>query len=147
MVWTSAGQAPIESIQVGDSVLAQDVETGELAFKPVLSTSVRPPSPLMIIDLGVEQFVATRGHPLWVVGKGWRMAKELQPGDLLHTADGGVAVESIDPGVSAEAYNLVVAEFNDYFVGKSKVLAHDNTIRQDTDSLLPGYTGQTASGH
>ena len=33
-----------EEIRIGDRVLAQDVETGELAYKPVLQTTIRPPN-------------------------------------------------------------------------------------------------------
>ncbi len=67
-VWTPRGTRAIESIQVGDDVLAQDVETGELAFKQVLATTVRPASPILTVNLGSEAFGVTRGHPLWVVG-------------------------------------------------------------------------------
>lgn len=42
-VWTELGPKPIEQIQVGDLVVSQDIETGQLALKPVLRTTVRPP--------------------------------------------------------------------------------------------------------
>src|SRR5262249_30275623 len=35
-VWTESGAQAIETIKIGDRVLAKDVETGELAYKPVL---------------------------------------------------------------------------------------------------------------
>ncbi|GAF79892.1 unnamed protein product, partial [marine sediment metagenome] len=28
--------------------------------------------------------------------------------------------------------------FHTYFVGKTKILSHDNTIREPTDALVPG---------
>lgn len=137
-VWTATGLRPIETIEVGDRVLAQDVETGELQFKPVLATSVRPPTELLRLHISGEEFVTTRGHPLWVNGQGWRMAKELSVGDQVHTAQGAVEVESIEPGPEAEAYNFVVAELNNYFVGHVKLLVHDNSLRRHTDAVLPG---------
>jgi hypothetical protein len=137
-VWTVMGVRPIEQLVVGDCVLAQDVETGQLAFKPVLSTSIRPPSLLLNIRIDGETLTVTRGHPLWVVGKGWRMAKEVALGDRVRTANGAAEIESIEPGPKAEAYNLVVAEFNTYFAGQLKLLVHDNTLRRHTDAVLPG---------
>ena len=44
-VWTLAGPQAIEKIQVGNRVLAQDVETGELTYKPVLAVTTRAPGP------------------------------------------------------------------------------------------------------
>ena len=38
----------------------------------------------------------------------------------------------------AETYNLVVADFNTYFIGSSGILAHDNTPRRPTQAVLPG---------
>ena len=35
-------------------------------------------------------------------------------------------------------YNLVVADFHTYFVGHSKILSHDNTVRDATDAVVPG---------
>jgi Pretoxin HINT domain len=137
-VWTEGGTRAIETIRVGDSVLAQDVETGELAFKPVLATTVRPRSPVLTVSWGGESVGVTRGHPLWVVGRGWRMAKELSVGARLHTVDGAISIESIDKTPDAEAFNLVVADFHTYFVGDRKVLVHDNNIRDGASALLPG---------
>ena len=47
LVWTKTGQRPIESLEIGDLVLAQNVDTGELAYKPVIGRTVRPPKRLV----------------------------------------------------------------------------------------------------
>ena len=39
---------------------------------------------------------------------------------------------------NAETYNLVVADFNTYFVGESGILVHDNTPRKPTRAVVPG---------
>jgi hypothetical protein len=137
-VWTKTGQRPIESLELGDLVLAQDVHTGELAYKPVLGRTVRPPTPILKLTLPDEELRTTRGHPLWVAGVGWRMAKELGDGAILHAINGGVRVESYAEVENAEAFNLIVAEFNTYFVGESGVLVHDNTPRRPTRASIPG---------
>ena len=42
LVWTASGPVAVEKVQRGDLVLSQDVDTGELSFKPVLRTTTRP---------------------------------------------------------------------------------------------------------
>ena len=41
-VWTSRGKLAIEQIRTGELVLAQNLETGELEFKPVVRPTMRP---------------------------------------------------------------------------------------------------------
>lgn len=137
-VRTQSGQVPIESIQPGDRVLAQDQDTGELAYKVVLTTTVRQPGPMLAIGFDDEKIVTTPGHPLWVVGHGWKMAKELKEGDLLHRLGGAVKISSIATAPESAAHNLVVDDFNSYFVGQAGVLAHDNEFRKPTRAVVPG---------
>jgi hypothetical protein len=137
-VWTKTGRRSIESIELGDLVLAQDVNTGELSFKPVVRRSVRPPSRILKVEVGNEELLMTRGHPLWVSGSGWRMAKEVGDGAVLYGLHRPFQVESIGEVVQQEAYNLVVAEFNTYFVGHAGILVHDNTPRRPTRATVPG---------
>jgi hypothetical protein len=138
-VWTDTGTVPIERIRIGDRVLSQDQETGELTYKLVIDTTVRPPSPTLRLGLGEEEIATTFGHPLWAAGIGWLMAKELKVGDLLHGVHGSVPIDYIEPGPESEAFNLVVADFNTYFVGGHRILVHDNRARLVTEASLPGY--------
>jgi hypothetical protein len=137
-VWTKSGQRAIESLEAGDLVLSQNVDTGELGYKPVLVRTVRPPTSILKIACDGEVLNTTKGHPFWVAGTGWRMAKELDDGAVLSGLHGASKVRSIEPAGEAEAYNLVVAEFNTYFVGDSGILVHDNTPRRPTQAVLPG---------
>ncbi|HEY3391930.1 MAG TPA: polymorphic toxin-type HINT domain-containing protein, partial [Lacipirellulaceae bacterium] len=141
-VWTKTGQQPIETLEIGDLVLAQNVDTGELAYKPVLVRTIRPPSPILKISFGGEELRATRGHPFWVSGVGWRMAKEVASGAVLHCVTCAPRIEAIEPAGEARAYNLVVADFNTYFVGDSGILVHDNTRRKPTRATLPGLVAK-----
>ena len=126
-VWTIAGPAKIEQIRVGDMVLSQHPETGELAFKPVLKTTVRPAGPLVQIQiigeanesLG-ETIQTSGGHPFWVSGEGWVKARQLKSGQVLHGAGGPVSISCVDPGVTGQTYNLVVADFHTYFAGSER---------------------------
>jgi hypothetical protein len=137
-VWTKTGQRAIESLEMGDLVLSQNVDTGELAYKPVIGRTVRPPSAILKVDIGGEELQATRGHPFWVAGGGWRMAKEIESGAKLHGITCAPGIEAVEPAIDAEAFNLIVADFNTYFVGESGVLVHDNTPRKPTRATVPG---------
>ena len=136
-VWTITGPMPIEQVRVGDRVLAQDPATGELAFKPVLQTT-RGEQELMSIRTAGDQIKATLGHVFWVSGAGWRMAKDLEVGDRLHTDSGWTEVQALKDGDDGETHNLVVADFGTFFVGKSRVLVHDFNVRQPTMARVPG---------
>jgi len=138
LVWTKTGSRAIETLGIGDLVLAQDVDTGELAYKPVLGRTVRPPTEILKLSLGDEVLETTLGHPFWVSGTGWRMAKELGEAAILHGVRGPVRVEAIASADKAEAYNLIVADYSTYFVGKSGILVHDNTPREPTTAKVPG---------
>jgi hypothetical protein len=137
-VWTKTGQRPIEKLQIGDFVLSQNVTTGEIRYKPVLARTLRPPGPIVEVSTSDEKFVATRGHPLWVAGTGWRMTKELGDGAVLQSLAGTGRVKGVQSAPEAETYNLVVADFNTYFIGSSGILAHDNTPHRSTQTVLPG---------
>jgi hypothetical protein len=142
LVWTKTGQRPIESLELGDLVLAQHVDTGELAYKPVIARTVRPPSPVLKLSVDGEDLVTTIGHPFWVAGVGWRMAKELGDAAVLQAVTGAAPLAAVEPAGELEAYNLVVADFNTYFVGESGVLVHDNTPRRPTKVSLPGLVAK-----
>ena len=66
------------------------------------------------------------------------MAKELEDGAMLHSVTGTTRIENVKPATDAETYNLVVADFNTYFVGESGILVHDNTPRRPTRAFVPG---------
>jgi hypothetical protein len=137
-VWTAKGPVSIDQIRLGDLVLAQHAETGELAYKPVLRTTIRPHGKLIKIQAGGEAIETSGGHLFWVSGEGWTKSRELRSGQVLHTARGPLLVSTVEEGSQAQTYNLVVADFSSYFVGQAMILSHDNTVRQPTRTLVPG---------
>jgi hypothetical protein len=151
-VWTFTGPMPIEDVKVGDHVLAQHPRTGELAFKPVLGSTARKPSERIKIGLPAETTLAARGHPFWVCGEGWKMAKELKVGQRLHTVSGAAAIDALEelapakPWETADtfSYNLIVDDFHTYFVGDQRVLVHDNLlfVFDGPTGPLPGLARQ-----
>jgi hypothetical protein len=145
LVSTLDGPRAIESIQVGDRVLAQDTTTGSLAFQPVVAVHLNRPSPTFRIAIDGESIVATGIHRFWKAGKGWAMARDLKPGDVLRVIGGVATVKSIEPETAQPVYNLDVAESRDFFVGSKGLLVHDFSFVQpvmspfDLPSLVIGH--------
>ncbi len=128
LVRTLAGLEPIETLKVGDPVLAQSTRTGALSYKPILAVHHNPPSKTFRVALGEETVVSSEFHRFWKAGSGWVMARDLKEGDRIRTLDGPVSVVRIDRGEVVPVYNLDVAEDADFFVGRGGVLVHDNTL-------------------
>jgi hypothetical protein len=141
-VWTETGITPIEEIQVGDRVLSKDVETGALAYLPVIQTTIRPPKELCTVVIGDETIDCTGGHRFWSSGEGWLKARDLAPQTLLHTVTGSAAVESRRTDRSEETYNLVVPDFHTYFVGRAGALVQDLLIPRPTNKTVPGLAAR-----
>lgn len=138
-VWTDTGPRPIEEIRVGDLVLSQDPETGELAYKPVLRFTIRPASQLTTLTAGDEKITCSGGHLFWVAGDGWTRAREARPGAELHSFDRSVQLSAKETAGFEPTYNVIVEDFHNYFVGERRpVLCHDNTSRRRTDAVVPG---------
>lgn len=137
-IWTIRGSMAVESIKVGDLVLSQEVETGALAYKPVLRTTQRPPAPLVSIELPLETITASGGHLFWTEGSAWQRARRIEAGTPLVALDGVVDVGESRPVEAQKTYNLIVADFHTYFVGKSRILSHDNTLQRPIMLARPG---------
>jgi len=145
LVWSKTGTRPIESLEPGDLVLSQNVDTGEIKYEPVMLRTVRPPSQLVKISFDGEELRATPGHPFWVRGVGWRMVKELKEGAVIHGLSQSAKVRSVAAAEEGEAYNLIVADFSTYFVGRNGILAHDVTPQRPTQAIVPGVAANRTS--
>lgn len=129
-VHTVEGPRAIESIQVGDRVLAQNTTTGILGFQPVVAIHRNKPAATLRVSIGGETIVATGIHRFWKANKGWTMARELKPGDHLRMLGGLATVRSIETGKVEPVYNLDVAEDRDFLVGTQGLLVHDFSFVQ-----------------
>jgi hypothetical protein len=138
-IQTADGLQNIESIQPGDLVLAQRVDSGELAYKPVLRVTTRPPAAIVRIETERDTILATGGHLFWVAGRGWVRSRQLQTGMRLHTAHGTTAIQTIATESDKQpAYNLIVPDFHTYFIGNARILSYDNTPLLPTMCKVPG---------
>lgn len=128
MVRTLQGPKAIETILPGDLVLTVDTTTGELDYRPVVTAFHNPPNETYKIGLGRESIHPTGIHRLWKAGHGWVMARDVKPGDRLRTVGGVLEVAAIEKEPARPVFNLLVDGADDYCVGDSGLLAHDNSF-------------------
>ncbi|MFM9063480.1 MAG: polymorphic toxin-type HINT domain-containing protein, partial [Pirellula sp.] len=138
-IQTQSGLRPVEAIRVGDLVVAQNIQSGEIQLRPVLRTTVRPPArTYQIAYTNGEKIQATLGHRWWVIGKGWVKTKDLKEGMSMRTASGYATIESLKDADAAVTYNLLVDQDHTYFVGQSRVLSFDASEAIPTFYKVPG---------
>ena len=137
-VWTERGLIAIDKIRIGDRVLSKNIETGELAYKPVLNTTIGKAVPLIKLEIGNRTITTTPGHPFWISGRGWTQSQNVRKGMSMHDVTGTTAVRPAGKGPTAKTYNLIVADYHTYFVGEAKVLSHDISPIEPTSALVPG---------
>lgn len=139
LVTTHRGAVAIEKVRIGDLVLSKDIESGALAFRPVLQTTVREPEELVELRAANDVLRCTAGHFFWVSGKGWTKAGELKPGMILHGAESPARLDEINEGGSDTTFNLRVADNSTYFVGQGRILSHDVSSLGPSSVKIPGY--------
>jgi hypothetical protein len=103
-----------------------------------LTATARQAESILELTIGQRKIRTTPGHPFWVAGEGWRMAKLLKPGDQLHSIKGGVVIDEVNTQPGEPVFNLIVDRFHNYFVGDAMLIAHDHTFRTTTGQRLPG---------
>jgi tetratricopeptide (TPR) repeat protein len=145
-VATPTGLVPIETIRAGDTVLSQNPRTGELAYKLVLLINQREPTAMRCLSVGKESITATLGHRFWLIGGGWRMAKHLEADTELCGLSAPLRLDSVEEAEEQGAHSLTVEDFHTYFVGKSRLLVHDNTRPLPVQGAVPGLVSPVDTG-
>jgi hypothetical protein len=136
VVLADGSVAPIESLRVGDEVLATDPVTGETTGEPVVATitgsGVKDLVTITVTtDTGASgEVTATVGHPFWVADRGvWVGAGDLLRGDWLRTSSGTwVQVSAVEHDHREQTvHNLTVDTVHTYYVyaGETAVLSHN----------------------
>jgi hypothetical protein len=128
-VHTTNGTRPIEAIQVGDQVLSQDAASGALGYQPVVFVHRNPPDPTLRIMLSDgESVVSSVYHRFWRASFGWVQARELNARDTVRHFGDILQGTALVPDSEQPLYNLDVWSSWTFFVGKSELLVHDNTL-------------------
>ena len=142
LIETQYGQKPIEEIQAGDIVLAENPETGEIALKKVVQTFENESDELVHVFVNGEEIITTPEHPFYVPKFGWTSAIKLRAGDILVLSNGEyVVVEAVQHEIlesPVKVYNFEVEEFHTYFVGESGVLVHNDCTTKPYDIVEYG---------
>ncbi len=127
-VRTQHGELPVESLQVGDMVWAQDVRTGELDLKPVLHTETGIDEEVVTVSLDGEDLSVTPNHLFWTsVGK-WVEARHLKPGDVVLRLGGQSRVERVSDPNTAKTANIVIDDWHTLFLGRQGILVRDAPV-------------------
>ncbi|WP_328413605.1 RICIN domain-containing protein [Streptomyces violaceus] len=121
---------PIETISIGDAVLATDPSAGITRSAPVTATWSHPADRLLQIAVADGgRILTTPGHRMYVPGRGWIKASDLYTNDPLRTATGAVedviGVRSVT--TSQRVWDLSVADLHTFYVlaGETPVLVHN----------------------
>jgi RHS repeat-associated protein len=132
LVSTPNGPRRIEEIAVGDLVLAQNEQSGEIAPKRVTQLIRPQPKPLYKVQLRdasgeIETFHATDDHPWMVEGKGWVETINLKHEDRIDTASGeDMVLLSMEQTQRVEqTYNITVADWHTFLVGEDQAVVHN----------------------
>ena len=132
IVHTKNGQIPIEQIEVGTWIYAQNVETGEADYQKVISISKSKVRKLFHIYLENMEIKSTAMHRLYVYKKGFVTAQDLVTGDqLVYIKDGKQKQIPIDQitiefyKTPVEVYNFEVDNWYTYMIGELGILVHN----------------------
>ncbi|OEJ22302.1 polymorphic toxin-type HINT domain-containing protein [Streptomyces subrutilus] len=128
-----------QDIEVGDTVMATDPQTGETSPKQVTAT-ITTPDDKEFTDLTLTDDASPRGppvaitstshHPYWSeTRRQWVDAGDLTPGEQLRQPDGTtLTVQTTrDYPYAVTTHNLTVDDFHTYYVlaGATPVLVHN----------------------
>jgi len=136
----------IEKLKKGDTVIAMNPETGEVAAKKVLQTFERVADHLQIVTLeysdGTSQVIETTDeHPFWLrFEKKWTRAADLKHGDTVTGPNDEIQTvtdnfrEEYPEGITV--YNFEVEDWHTYFVFANgsrapPVLVHNANYTKD----------------
>lgn len=144
LVLTADGRRPIETLEVGDHVVATDPADGRSGPCPVTALTRHPDRPLIRMHVGNDTIECTDAHPFWVVGHGWVRADELTPGAVVAGTDmATVLVSGVARTGRAEVYNLTVGGRHTYHVSAAEVLVHNKPWE---GRVLPGAVVEARNG-
>ncbi len=126
LVRTETGDRAIETLSVGELVLATNQETGENGYYPIEAIYQAETDRLVRLQVSdtyghISTIEATPLHPFYLpIYNAWASAEELSIGDILYGIDGEplevVDTENVLLDSIINVYNLSVAEAHTYYV-------------------------------
>lgn len=142
LVLTEDGLIPIEDVEVGDYVWAENPDTGDITLKEVLDTFEKQVDTIVTITVDDEEIKTTEAHLFYIEDTGWIPANMLQEGDILTLEDGrNVPIQRIETNTYnhyVNVYNFEVDDFHTYYVSDFSVLVHNETPCQKLEEIKKG---------
>lgn len=155
MVWSRSPRVSSE-LEVGDTVIATDPQTGLSAARAVTAVHVNLDTALADVividdDGDVSVIHTTQHHPFWnVSADSWSDVVDLDSGDQLRSPDGSsltvLAVRSLAD--EQWMWNLTVADIHTFYVanGDEPILVHNCLQNQLPESLEAELDAAAAVG-
>ena len=130
---TPDGETAIETIEVGDTVVAYDHDEGSEVESLVTDVLVSDAKDTFKVQVGGDTLEVTGEHPFWsVTAQTYVPVKDLSVGDQVLLRNlGNQPIDSIVPKSQATAvpvYNITVEGQHNYFAGN--VLVHNKSVQQ-----------------
>lgn len=135
LVDTPAGLKPIEALQIGDLVISRDPSTGVTMNKPIVGITPAHERPIWMVIISYkgkdgrwrdEGYETTDDHPWRTEDGHWMTSAVLKQGQSLARENGTAIVVSVtDTGKTNLTYNLTIADFHTYFVGRARTWVHN----------------------
>lgn len=136
-VLTQSGQRPIESLRVGDVVIAVDHSTDTEVETTIVATYKKSASRLVVFESTEDnQFCCTPEHLIFTKNRGYVECRDLLPGDELRwCADHDKCfVASVDHfNLQTDVYDIQVGKHNNFFA--DGILVHNCIIIDDPNSV------------
>ena len=157
-VLTPSGERSIESVAVGDVVIARDPLTGATRQEHVSRLFVTPDREVVDLELTPdalsaqaaesaprsEHLTVTPEHPFYAEGRGFLTVSQLELGMHVTTASGTATVASLKQlPTKITVYNFEVEDAHTYFVGHTAAWVH-NTCNRPPD-LTPEGAGRSGA--
>jgi len=122
------GYTAIETLTVGDFVLAFDAENNENVLKRILKVYQSHTEKICCLYIEDEVLECTSSHRFWsLTHNDWIIAGEITEGCILRDANGGEklvnAIKHVD--ISVPTFNLEVEDAHTYYVSPLDILVHN----------------------
>jgi hypothetical protein len=126
LVLSASGLVPIEQIAVGQQVLSRNESSYADRPQAVTYTTSRQASGYQQLITEGGSYRVTGEHPVWLQGKGWTPAEQVQAGDVLagERLD-SVVIDNRSVAQPLRVYNFSVGWTPSYFVGSAGIWVHN----------------------
>jgi hypothetical protein len=164
-IWTANGLSRIEELTAGTLVHSRDEHSFVSQPQKIENTFSRVADGYHRLRTEYGWIALTAEHPLWVQGRGWVEAKDIDWEDPIATINGDLIVfENEYVAEPTKVYNFSVAESPNYFAGEFGVWVHNAKSRNceleggftklpetiNWDAVVPNkgrYRGQSRDQH